>query len=211
MFKALLRSEFSDTLCPGTSVPGTAALIVKFSTPAPLRESSSFCLLSSADECWRPCLAAASLSSANLTHRKRNIRELKCFKIHRCQSGGEFFCGVCKMKRDSFLCALFYRCWKKKSKVNTNILVRAWQVPFEKALLCCFYAQSSSFPFRLVQHCQTYRNNKQNLGDLREVLRQRWLTKVINTFCTKQNDFSPQIWSQDYKRHDYLSVLIMCI
>lgn len=165
MFKAPQRSEFSDTLCPGTSVPGTAALMVKFSTPAPLRESSSFCLLSSADECWRTCSAAACLSSANLTHRKRNIHELKCFKIHWCQSGLELFCGVCKTKRDSFLCALFYTCGEKKSKINTNILVRAWQAPFQKALLCRFYAQSSSFPFRLVQHCQTYRNNKQNLRE----------------------------------------------
>lgn len=127
MFPALHRRELSDTLCPGTSVPGTAALIVKFSTPAPLRESSSFCLLSSADEFWRPCSAAACLSSSNLTHRKINIHELKCFKIHRCQRGGEFCCSVCKMKRDSFLCALFYRCWEKKNPKSTS---KSWKVPF---------------------------------------------------------------------------------
>lgn len=70
-----------ETLCPGTSVPGTAALIVKFSTPAPLRESSIFCLSSTAAECLRPCSAAACLSSANLTHRKINIHESKCFEV----------------------------------------------------------------------------------------------------------------------------------
>lgn len=64
------QTQHDETLCPGTSVPGTAAFMVKLSTPALLRESSIFCLLSSAAGCWRHCSAAACRSSASLTKQK---------------------------------------------------------------------------------------------------------------------------------------------
>lgn len=57
------------TLCPGTSVPGTADFMVKLSTPDLLRESSIFCLWSSAAGCWMRCSSATCRSSASLRHK----------------------------------------------------------------------------------------------------------------------------------------------
>lgn len=69
MIFTLKQSCRQETLCPGTSVPGTAAFMMKLSTPALLRDSSIFCLWSSAAGCWRRCSAATCRSSANLPHR----------------------------------------------------------------------------------------------------------------------------------------------
>lgn len=60
------------TLCPGISVPGTAAFMLKFSTPALLRDSSIFCRLSSAAG-WSCCSAASCRSSASLRHKYHKL------------------------------------------------------------------------------------------------------------------------------------------
>lgn len=61
------------TLCPGTSLPGTAAFMVKLSTPALLSESSIFCLWSSVSGCWRFCFAISCRSSASLKDRNHRL------------------------------------------------------------------------------------------------------------------------------------------
>lgn len=70
------------TLCPGTSLPGTAAFMVKLSTPALLSESSIFCLLSSGAGCWSSCFAVACRSSVSLNdknHRFTINNKLECY------------------------------------------------------------------------------------------------------------------------------------